>query len=205
MGFLANKRRLVSSFAILFMFMLGMLGCEKTEEKAVSTTSKVKIENPGIEQAQEIKKLAQQGKIYGIPFTVGVKAEEVRSKWGEADETARIGETWGKAPNVQFIFNRDGALAYWAYHVSLLDVNDSEFVAKDSQAIDLSKRYKDLTVDHLLTVFGQPSERDKRKLESVDTKYYFYRFPPFGIEFIVNKKQVEAFAIAKEEYFNESE
>ncbi|RAL26902.1 hypothetical protein DL897_02310 [Thermoflavimicrobium daqui] len=167
---------------------------------------RIKTASPGIRQAREIYNLALQGKVYGVPFAVGLNEHVFPKEWGAADARIRgVTENggifvyyWKRAPSVFFTFLGE-TRNYEEFTVGVRDVKSTDPYFLNGRYISLPDRYKDVTIQDVIKVFGDNYYQSTYTEPAGSTVSYFYTLSfDYCIRFAVYENKLVSFMVSKQ-------
>ncbi|SFI99462.1 protein of unknown function [Thermoflavimicrobium dichotomicum] len=164
---------------LLIVFGLGWLLPTKFGMKTGS-------QNVSASEAREIKELAMQGKIYGVPFKADATWEEISKSWGmPKNSNQEAGSQWpNKNPYVE-VFS-DPKMIGKVCKISNKKVGGKKQLSLSWQ--EIKKEFGDQFVYRI----GDDGKGGQ---------FYFYRLPSYAVEFAVQNGKVIAMQVGKEHCF----
>jgi hypothetical protein len=165
---------------------------DSASDNSSSSSSTTDAEDRGLELAKEIKELASQGRVYGVPFHVNTSLSEVNRVWGTYDDYF-------------------SGTPYWSFddkdvgvYTESIDFNNGQacaiFLGYFKGEGSLPLRYQEMTFDDVKKVFGTNYRLEQRvsNAGTHPTEVYFYHLPPYGVEFLVSEEKIRMLRVGTE-------
>lgn len=185
----------IGSFSVVLIMVFSFIGWNLFfADKETST------EMSGKAVAQEIKTLAQKGRVAGIQAGVGDFVSKIEQEVGKPDGSMGQARTWRSKSGYSF-YERDKKII-------ALVVGEAEDGAESgsSKYLGLPARYKNMSIKHIEEVFGKPTVKTSiNYFGSLVDVYYYQLNEKIAIDFIVGENKVIYFRVGDHQrFFGES-
>lgn len=191
---------LIVALSVVLVVTISFIGWNLYADQAISSQSENggseggnNSSPPGKEVAQEIKTLAQEGRVPGIQASVGDPVSEIEQEIGNVNMFIGHARAWESKTNYTFYEDNNEIISLVVGEIEKSWIDSTTEFPK---YFGLPAYYKNLTVKEIEEVFGQPTVTGRINYYGKPADVYYYQLnEKMAIDFVIDKNKALFFRV----------